>query len=86
MSLPVDLLTRLDTLIPGYQEVTFRGRRYGLTRHSFNQGRSLKVYAQELGGTDFISFNLYHIRGQARLKPCEMPEEKVLTFLREMVV
>lgn len=85
MNLTPDWLQRLKALAPGYQEVSYRGRRYGLTRQDFNQGRSLKVYAEELGGSDFISFNLYYLREQAQLKPCEMPDEKVLDFLRGMV-
>jgi hypothetical protein len=86
MHLPTDVWGRLADLSPGYQKVIFRGRRYGLTRQDFNQGRSLKVYAAEQGGNDVISFNLYHTRKHSLLKPCEMPEEKVLTFLREMIL
>lgn len=67
-----------------YSEVSFAGKRYSLTRKDFNQGRSLKVFARELGGTDFISFN-YYLTGQGRLlKPCEMPVAKVEKFLQEM--
>ena len=84
MVLTSDLLARIASLSPGYQVVRYRSRRYGLTRQDFAQGRSLKVYAEELGGSDVISFNLYHTQGQARLKPCEMPAAKVLAFLQEM--
>ncbi|MEL7339913.1 MAG: peptide methionine sulfoxide reductase [Bacteroidota bacterium] len=71
--------------IPGdYSEVSFAGKRYSLTRQDFNQGRSLKVFARELGGTDFISFNYYLTEGGALLKPCEMSEAKVRQFLRQM--
>jgi peptide-methionine (S)-S-oxide reductase len=55
---------------------------YGLRRTDFNDGRSTKVYAEELGRTDFISFNYYRTASAEYLKPCEMPEEKVLDFLR----
>ena len=41
----------------GYTTVRYQGRAYGLRRTDFNAGRSSKVYAKELGGTDFISFN-----------------------------
>ena len=74
-----DLLTRIPL---GHSEVVYQGRRYGLSRTDFNDGRSSKVYAEELGGSDFISFNLYRTSTQQLLKPCEMPEEKVLDFLR----
>ena len=65
----------------GYSEVQFEGKTYGLTRSDFNEGKSLKVFAEELGGTDFISFNYYMTKDQDYLKPCEMPKEKVLKFL-----
>ena len=71
----------LSRIPPGYSEVTYQGRRYALTRQDFNGGRSLKVFARELGGSDFISFNWYQTRQGGQLKPCEMPVEKVEAFL-----
>ena len=68
---------------PGYSEVSFNGKRHGVTRSDFNGGKSTKIYAEELGGNDFISFNYYRTGGGYQLKPCEMPEEKVLKFLRK---
>ena len=68
----------------GYSEVMFQGKRYGLSRQDFNQGRSLKVYAEELGGPDFVSFNYYVTEKGGLLKPCEMPREKVEAFLSGM--
>ncbi|MGX5218026.1 hypothetical protein [Pseudomonas sp. S9] len=59
------------------------GRTYSISRSDFNAGQSIKVYAEELGGTDFISFNYYITANTALLKPCEMPQEKVMSFLRE---
>ncbi len=81
---PCPLCETIRRIPNGYSEVTFRGRRYGLTRTDFNAGKSLKVFARDLGGTDFISFNYYRTGTQSYLKPCEMPDKKVLTFLREM--
>jgi hypothetical protein len=40
------------------------------------------VYAEELGGTDIVSTNVYLAGGDEHLRPCEMPTEKVLAFLR----
>jgi len=76
-----DVQQRLKLLPEGYSECQYKSRRYAVTRHSFNQGRSLKVLARELGGRDFISFNLYYTQQTAYLKPCEMPRQKVLDFL-----
>jgi len=75
------LLERIQQIQPGYSEVQYQGRTYGLTRTDFNQGKSIKVFAEELGGKDFISFNFYQTTAADHLKPCEMPERKVLDFL-----
>ncbi len=76
----------IDKIPLGASEVLYNGRRYGLTRTDYNQGRSTKVYANELGGSDHISFNFYRTRKEDLLKPCEMPEEKVIAFLEGAVV
>ncbi|MEL7118918.1 MAG: peptide methionine sulfoxide reductase [Bacteroidota bacterium] len=68
----------------GYSEVFCNGKKYSLTRKDFSNGNSIKVYAEELGGTDFISFNYYLGREKEFFKPCEMPESKVLDFLKGM--
>ncbi|UJH69615.1 hypothetical protein [Ornithinimicrobium sp. INDO-MA30-4] len=40
------------------------------------------MYAEELGGTDFISANLYLGGTEEHLRPCEMPAAKVVAFLK----
>ena len=68
----------------GYFTASFRGRRYGVSNTSHAGGRSRKLYAEELGGTDFVSLNLYEPgHGDPALRPCEMPVEKVIDFVRE---
>ena len=54
---------------------------YLVTKTEFNQGKSCKVFAQELGGNDFISFNFYRTVNGDHLKPCEMSVQKVMDFL-----
>lgn len=76
---PRDLIFNIPI---GYSEVLYQGRRYSLSRQDLAGGKSIKVFAEELGGTDFISFNFYETSTQSHLKPCEMPEQKVLDFLR----
>ncbi|SDX16103.1 hypothetical protein SAMN05444358_103206 [Ruegeria halocynthiae] len=45
-------------------------------------GKSHKLVAHQLGGPDYISLNLYMTRKSgALLRPCEMPAEKVVTFV-----
>ena len=48
----------------------------------FNEGQSVKLVAEELGGTDYISLNMYLLNAGPQLFPCEMPAEKVIAFLR----
>ena len=75
------LLKHIQNIPIGYSEVNYEGRKYGITKSEFNQGKSYKVYAEELGGNDFISLNYYITSKGERLKPCEMPEQKVIHFL-----
>lgn len=65
----------------GWSEVTFEGRRYGVTRSAAADGRALSVYAEELGGRDVVSANLYLTADGPQLRPCEMPATKVIDFL-----
>ena len=76
-----DFLEAFDALPLGTFTGTSEGRRYIVTRQDFSAGRSQKLVAEELGGTDYISLNLYRLKSSARLKPCEMPEDKVVTFV-----
>lgn len=77
-----DLGRLVDALPEGWSEVAYAGRRYGLTKTSHVGGRSLSVYAEELGGTDVVSANVYRTATGEVLRPCEMPAEVVLDFLR----
>ncbi|MFD2726992.1 peptide methionine sulfoxide reductase [Hyunsoonleella rubra] len=80
------LLDKIKQLYIGYSKVSYNGKKYGVTRIDFNQGKSFKVYAEELGGTDFISLNYYVTSSSEKLKPCEMPNEKVVHFLNNFKV
>lgn len=74
-----DLVRRLP---PGASTVRYRGVRWAVTRSSYADGRSLKLWAEELGGTDVVSANVYAGSAGEAFRPCEMPAEKVLAFLR----
>jgi hypothetical protein len=65
-----DLKDLFDRLPVGWSVVEYDGRRWGVTRTVLVGGRSEKVLAEALDGSDLV------------LKPCEMPEAKVLAFLR----
>ena len=65
--------------------MTYCGRRYGLRRTSRAGGRSVSIYAEQLGGSDVVSTNVYRTSGGDLLRPCEMPAATVLAFLHGWV-
>ena len=78
------MVRELLNLIPkGTSRGQYRGITYLVSKTLHNDGRSIKLYAEEAGGDDFVSLNFYETSQGESLKPCEMPEEKVLSFLRE---
>ena len=79
----MNLSEKIRSIPLGYSEVCYRGKKFGVSRNDFNDGKSIKVFAEELGGSDFISFNFYQIESGNQLKPCEMPKQKVLDFLNK---
>lgn len=78
------ILSLIQKIPEGYSEGIYRKRKYGISKKTFNKGKSFKIYAEELGGNDFISLNFYCTSEQELLKPCEMPKEKVLDFLKQV--
>ncbi len=74
-------LAAFDSLPLGAFEAVYQGRRYLVTRSEFAGGASQKLVAHQLGGSDYISLNLYRLASGARLKPCEMPKAKVVDFV-----
>ena len=79
-------LDRFDALPIGSFTGTANGKRYRVTRLDFTQGRSQKLIAEEFGGNDYISLNLYRLASGSRLKPCEMPEAKVIAFVLDLTL
>jgi hypothetical protein len=74
--------SRLTAWPLGWFTAAYQGRRYGVTRSVHAAGRSMKLFAQELGGPDRISLNLFAPpTGTPTLKPCEMPLDKVTAFV-----
>ncbi len=86
MTPPEGFLTAFFALPTG----TFTGRadakRYVASRQVLAGGKSHKLVAHELGGTDYISLNLYQTRNSgALLRPCEMPARKVVDFVLALI-
>ena len=74
-------LTALDQLSPGYHTGRYRGERWGVTVTGAPGDAVRKLYAERLSGGDHVSFNLYTTASGPKLKPCEMPEAKVVAFV-----
>lgn len=77
-------LENLLNLPGGYVKVVYHGKLYGLRHEKLLAGKIHKVFAEELGGRDVISLNLYRTSSGPQLKPCEMPIHKVIAFLEGM--
>lgn len=78
------VLEDLNKVSEGYSEGYYNSKKYGITKTTFNNGKSIKFYAEELGGNDFVSLNYYITKDKDLLKPCEMPEQKVIHFLQHV--
>lgn len=78
-----DNFTRALALIPeGYSEGSFEAGRWGATVKRSPDGKRIWLYAEDLGGSDIVSFNLYLLEASgSTLKPCEMSSAKVVAFV-----
>ena len=86
MTADPEFLAAFDALPFGGYGGTYEGRRYRIVKSQFAAARSQKLEAEELGGPDTISLNLYRLAtGEALLKPCEMSAEKVRAFVTGVV-
>lgn len=74
-----DLLERVPE---GWTRAIYNGRSYGLARSTRAHGRSVTISARELGGTDYVSANIYRTAAADHLRACEIPPSKVVAFLR----
>ena len=76
--------TNLLKLDNGSYDVFYNSKRYLLSKKTLLDGKLIKLYAKELGNNDFISLNYY--TSKKLLKPCEMPEKKVIDFILNISV
>ena len=78
----VRFVTALNALETGHHTGRFKGRRYAVTIERPVNGRVTKLFAEKLGGSGCVSFNLFKVGDdQEILKPCEMASEKVIEFV-----
>lgn len=76
---------KLTALPLGTFTGTAHGRRYIVSHSTVADGKGRKLVAHALDGSDYISLNLYHLASGDLLKPCEMPEAKVIAFVLDLV-
>jgi hypothetical protein len=77
-----DFLEAFEAMPSGTFRAGFGGNGYIVSKTSYSGGKSWKLVAEELGGRDYISLNLYHLKSGACLYPCEMSLDKAIAFVR----
>ena len=82
MPLNKEFISAFRALPRGSSKGVYEGRKYSLTVTYGSDDRQAWLYGEELGGNNHISCNIYFLKGDnTRLKPCEMPAEKVINFV-----
>jgi len=76
----------IKNLEDGAYDVLFENKRYLLSKETLLNSKLIKLYAQELGGNNFISLNYYPYIKDGLLKPCEMPKIKVINFVLNLTI
>lgn len=76
---------KISIIRDGISKARYQDRIYIVNKSTFNDGNSFKLYAEEAGGKDYVSLNVYKTRETVHVKPCEQPISKSLNFLRDAV-
>jgi len=80
---PGDELDALIRAIPeGWSRVTVDGRSWAVTRTTRAGGKAISLDAELLGSAERLGANVWVTSDGAVLRPCEVPEQKVVQFLR----
>ena len=76
----------LDTLLraipEGWTRAEVDGQAWGVTRVTRAGGKVISLNAERLGDTEQLGANVWITSHGPILRPCEVPAEKVLQFLR----
>ncbi|MFD3444370.1 peptide methionine sulfoxide reductase [Microbacteriaceae bacterium 4G12] len=81
---PDQELEALVRAIPeGWTRVQIAGRVWGITRTTRAGGKVISFDAERLGDNEQLGANVWMLSGGTVLKPCEVPEEKVMQILRD---
>ncbi|MFI8523978.1 hypothetical protein ACIGB8_06015 [Promicromonospora sukumoe] len=79
----------LDVLIgaipEGWSRARVAGQTWGVTRTTRAGGKVVSFEAERLGDGEGLGANIWFTADGAVLKPCEVPAESVMQFLRSAV-
>jgi peptide-methionine (S)-S-oxide reductase len=81
---PDELTELLSKVADGWTRQVVAGVPWGVSRVEHAGGRTTTLTAERLGGTGFLSANIWHTTGGALLRPCEVPAGDVMQFLRDL--
>lgn len=73
---------KIVSIPEGTSKATFENQLYIVTKRTFNGGQSFKFFAEEAGGIDYVSLNVYKTSERIYIKPCEQPVSKSQNFLQ----
>lgn len=79
----------LDALVgaipEGWSRARIAGQAWAVTRTSRAGGKVISIEAERLGSAESLGANVWFTADGAVLRPCEVPEERVMRFLRAAV-
>jgi hypothetical protein len=64
----------------------YKDSKYVATKHLYSNKKIIKIYAKELKGNDIVSGNYFLTIKNGLLKPCEMSDEKVINFVKNLQI
>lgn len=66
----------------GWSRIQIDGQPWAMTRTTRADGRVISLDAERLGTSESLGANVWATSSGTVLRPCEVPEERVMTFLR----
>lgn len=63
---------------------SYKDSKYLATKQTYSNGKIIKIYAEQLKGIDIVSGNYFLTVKGGLLKPCEMSDEKVIDFVKNL--
>ena len=75
---------KLIALPEGSFYCIYKDSKYVATKSLYSDDKIIKLYAKELKGNNIVSGNYFLTIKQGLLKPCEMSDEKVISFVKNL--